>query len=144
MSEKSTLESAIILATRAHAGQVDKGGQPYILHPLRVMLDLQAKGYEDDTLVAAVLHDVLEDTETSGWDLVEFGLVVIDTVRALTKTREEMYPDYIKRVSRSPLARVIKLADLRDNTRPERLTTPALRRLAATRYARALAVLEES
>ncbi len=141
---KGTLGRAIELAAHAHAGQVDKGGQPYILHPLRVMVDLQIRGYEGDTLVAAVLHDVVEDTEVGLGDLVEFGADVINTVHALTKLKAETYAHYINRVSQDPAARPIKLADLRDNTRPERLTTPALRRLAATRYARALAQLEGS
>ena len=56
----ATLENAITLAVHQHAGQVDKGGQPYILHPLRVMLQLQ----QPDQQIVAVLHDILEDTHT--------------------------------------------------------------------------------
>lgn len=81
----STLEKAIALAAKKHAGQIDKAGQPYILHPLRLMLNV-------DTIeqkMVAVMHDLLEDTDTTIVDLISLGFSqnVIDAVVALTKKK---------------------------------------------------------
>jgi len=64
------LEQAISIASLAHEGQLDKGGEPYILHPLRVMMKL--KDY--DLRIIAVLHDVIEDTKVTDIDLLDRGL----------------------------------------------------------------------
>ena len=69
----ATLENAITLAVQQHTGQLDKGGQPYILHPLRVMLQLQ----QPDQQIVAVLHDILEDTHTTAQDLQNLGFQTI-------------------------------------------------------------------
>ncbi|MGG1266408.1 HD domain-containing protein [Brevibacillus laterosporus] len=91
-----TLEKAIVIATKAHAGQVDKGGNPYILHPLRVMLKM---GTEEEMIVA-VLHDVIEDTKVNVDDLKRAGFTesVIDAVIALTRQDGERYMDFIERM----------------------------------------------
>ena len=83
----ATLEQAIALAAQQHAGQVDKANVPYILHPLRVMLNVPTIEHK----IVAVLHDVLEDTETSTEDLRKLGFPqqVIDAVLALTKKTGE-------------------------------------------------------
>src|SRR6056297_3333643 len=83
----STLERAIEIAAAGHAGQTDKAGQPYILHPLRVMLSVSS----DEERMAAVLHDVLEDTRWTAAALRQEGFseVVIEAVIALTKTGGE-------------------------------------------------------
>ncbi|WP_205516203.1 GTP pyrophosphokinase [Paenibacillus sp. SYP-B3998] len=65
----STLSRAIIIATQAHEGQIDKGGKPYILHPLRLML----KAPDNDSKVVSVLHDVIEDTDVTMEQLKEEG-----------------------------------------------------------------------
>lgn len=112
------LEKAITIATMAHVGQQDKEGQPYILHPLRVMLSLQG-----DTLrTIAVLHDVVEDTILTLDDLKDdFEDVVVEAVEAMTHPKSESYDDYLQRVLNNVLARTVKLADLRDNMSPVRL-----------------------
>ncbi len=127
-----TLEDAIALAAHAHRGQVDKGGQPYILHVLRVMLR-----QEDETArFAAVLHDVLEDTQVTLADLRSAGYSepVCAAVDCLTRRSGETYEEMIERVATNPLARQVKLADLADNLDPNRTvpTDPA----AAGRHAR--------
>ena len=117
-----TLEDAIALAAHAHRGQVDKGGQPYILHVLRVMLR-----QEDETArLAAVLHDVLEDTQVTLADLRSAGYSepVCAAVDCLTRRSGETYEEMIERVATNPLARQVKLADLADNLDPNR-TVPA-------------------
>ena len=109
----STLEKAIALATKKHAGQLDKAGQPYILHPLRLMLNVESM----DQKMVAVMHDLLEDTDTTIVDLITLGFSqnVIDAVVALTKKEGESRLDAAKRIVKNSLARTVKLADLADN-----------------------------
>ena len=120
----TALSEAISIAVTVHDGQVDKAGQPYILHPLRVML---AMGNDTDR-IAAVLHDVVEDNRD--WqlaDLAGFGPDIVAAIDALTRREAEPYPDYIERLSGNEIAHRVKLADLRDNLDPSRLGiyTPA-------------------
>ncbi|MDQ0319993.1 hypothetical protein QO002_002131 [Pararhizobium capsulatum DSM 1112] len=111
------LNTAIQVATAAHAGQVDKSGQPYILHPLRVMLAMET----EDERIVAVLHDILEDTPVTANDLYwEHGFKphVVEAVFALSRKPGEDYPDFIRRLAVNPLARSVKIADIKDNLRP--------------------------
>lgn len=119
----STLERAIAIAAEAHAGQSDKGGAPYILHPLRVMMAVGPRNHG----IVAVLHDVLEDCpdwtparlESEG-----FSPILIDALVALTKQRGESYDAFIQRVKRNPIATRVKLADIADNSDLSRLQNP--------------------
>jgi guanosine-3',5'-bis(diphosphate) 3'-pyrophosphohydrolase len=118
----STLERAIEIAARAHAGQIDKGGQPYILHPLRVMLAVKGKHER----MAAVLHDVVEDTPITIDDLRSEGFPdeVLTAVLALTKTNGESRLSAAARASENPIARAVKLADVTDNMDISRISQP--------------------
>ena len=136
------LEQGMIVAAKAHMGQLDKGGQPYILHPVRVML--QCKTIEEKTV--AMLHDVLEDTPVTVADLRQAGFPeeVVDAVVCLTKGEQEDYMTYIERVCKNPLAMRVKLADLADNMDLKRLpglTPRDFRRLE--KYIRAKMRIEE-
>lgn len=112
------LDEAIILATQAHADQVDKGGAPYILHPLRVMMAMTT----EQERIVAVLHDVVEDSDYALSDLAAaFGWDVYDAVDALTRRDGETYEAFIKRCAQNPIARRVKLADLADNMDLSRL-----------------------
>lgn len=113
------LEKAISMAANAHAGQLDKGGQPYILHPIRVML--QCETIEEKTV--AMLHDLLEDTDTTEADLRAAGFsdAVIEAVLLLTKEKGADYMAYIARICENRLAARVKLADLTDNMDLNRL-----------------------
>jgi len=117
----STLEKAIAIAVSAHAGQRDKAGRPYILHPLRVMHGCAS----DDERIVAILHDVLEDTEVTEADLRQegFGDEVIAALLCLTKAEGENYGDFIGRVMPNPLARRVKTLDLLDNMDCSRLAS---------------------
>ena len=119
----STLERAIELAARAHAGQVDKAGQPYVLHPLRLMLAVRTPHER----MAAVLHDVVEDTDVTFDDLVAEGFPpeVVAAVRALTKTEGEKRIEAAHRAAADPVARVVKLADVTDNMDLSRIANPS-------------------
>ena len=114
-----TVEDAIILAAERHRGQRDKVGEPYILHPLRVALRLR----DDRERLAAVLHDVVEDTGVTVDELRERGLEenVVAAIETLTKRDGEDYRAFIERVAQDPIARAVKLADLADNLDPDRL-----------------------
>ena len=114
-----TLQDAIRLALDAHRGHKDRYGAAYILHPLRMMNRLTA---EPDR-VAAVLHDVVEDSATTLDDLrkLGYGDEIIAAVDCLTKQRGEHYDTYIERCKSNAIARRVKLADLEDNLDLRRL-----------------------
>lgn len=114
------LNKAIEIATKAHERQVDKGGQPYIGHPLRVM----AMGATEDEKIVGVLHDVVEDSDWTFERLATegFSSAVIDALRCVTKLSEsEPYDKFIQRVKANPLAVKVKLNDLTDNMDIRRL-----------------------
>ena len=122
MKPKPTLEDAIILATRLHKGQVDKRKEPYILHPLAVMLD----GKTDKERIVGVLHDVLEDTKVTVVKLRTLGYSkeILDALKILTKRPDEKdnYLSFIRRIkeSRNELAHVVKIRDIENNIKPSR------------------------
>ena len=103
------------MAALAHDGQTDKIGAPYIFHSLRV-----ASTFSDEMLqVIAVLHDAVEDTDTALSDIdARLPQAVVNAVEALTRRSEESYKKFIDRVALNPNARLVKIADIRDNLRP--------------------------
>ena len=116
-----TLEDAIALAVQAHRGQVDKAGQPYILHPLRVLFRLES----EEERIVAVLHDVIEDTPTTPADLRALGYSeeILQALDCVTNRANETYEAFIERAASNPLARRVKLADLEDNMDLRRMRT---------------------
>ena len=118
----ATLERAIEIAAAAHAGQTDKADQPYILHPIRVMLSLEKEAER----IAAVLHDTVEDTTVTFDDLAEagFSIAIIDAVRAVTKMDGESRVEAALRAVQDPIARQVKLADVSDNMDLSRIPDP--------------------
>ena len=124
----STLEKAIALAATQHAGQLDKGGQPYILHPLRLMLQ-----FSNPTLqIIAILHDILEDTSTTAEDLkaLGFSAEIIQSIQALTKQTGESRLEAAKRTALNPLATQVKYVDVADNMNLTRINNPTARDFA--------------
>jgi len=117
------LEEAIRIAAEAHRGQKDSDGAPYLLHPLRVMLSVRT----DAERMAAVLHDVVEDTAWTLYDLRARGFPpeVLDAVDALTRRPGEEYDAMVERAAAHPVARRVKLADLEDNLDLRRLDAVA-------------------
>lgn len=135
-----TLERAIEIAARTHAGQVDKGGAPYILHPLRVMLRV-APGAQQ---IVAVLHDVVEDSEVTFEDLERegFSAEVISGLRAVTKIEGESYEDFVARAALDPVGSKVKLADLMENSDLSRIAEPSQKdRERVEKYRKAIAYL---
>lgn len=133
--------NALYIANQAHQGQVDKGGNPYILHPLRMMLQ-----FEEETLqIIALLHDVIEDSAWTLEDLQRYGFSreILQAVSALTKHEHEEYKDFIARVAKNNLAVKVKIADLQDNlniTRLQELSDKDLQRIK--KYHQALILLK--
>src|SRR5688572_13624153 len=105
--EMSTLERAISIAAEAHAGQVDKAGAPYILHPLRVMMAMDT----DEERIVAVLHDVVEDCPRWSLSLLEaegFNGGLVWSIGCLTRLKHESYENYIDRCGEHDRARKVK------------------------------------
>ncbi len=140
----ATLERALELALSAHKGQRDKAGAPYILHPLRLMMRLEEE--EEEARIAAVLHDVVEDTPITLEYLRQEGFseTILETLALLTHGPELSYDAYIARLKDHPLARHIKRLDLEDNMDMRRIREPGerdFRRMA--RYRRVWEMLKE-
>jgi len=142
-----SLERAIAIALMAHAGQIDKAGAPYILHPLRVMLAQTSEAAR----IAGVLHDVVEDGD--GWTLERlraegFSPEVVEAVAAVTKRPEdegdtlEGYLAFVRRAAAHPIGRQVKLADLADNCDLSRIAHPSEQDLARVeKYRQAIAAI---
>ena len=115
------LDQMLMIATKAHHGQFDRGGNPYILHPLKVMHYLKTD--DEELMCIALGHDVIEDTSVTYKDLREAGISqrVIDGIRALTKQPGQTYDEYKQNVFANIDAMRVKMADLRHNTDIRRL-----------------------
>jgi (p)ppGpp synthase/HD superfamily hydrolase len=137
-----TLEDALMLAAMAHRGQVDKAGQPYILHPIRLMLALTG----EQERMAALLHDVVEDSDVTLGDLTVTGypVEVVEAVALLTHQEGQEYSDYIEGIRENPIARRVKMADLKDNLDLSRIAVPSEKdRERMDKYRAALKILDE-
>ena len=132
----SNLQKAISIAVEAHEGQTDKGGSPYILHPLRVMMSLKT----EDEMIVGVLHDVVEDCFDKGFDWERlrqdgFSEKVLEALYSVTKTPEEeehfktlsgeekisAYLEFVARAKQNPIGRRVKRADIFENLNVSRL-----------------------
>ena len=156
---ENPLQRAIAIAVSAHQDQTDKGNNPYILHPLRVMMSLRT----EDEMIVGVLHDVVEDCAEDGfgWDFLEkcgFSSTVLQALKTVTKTPEEesthkkldgeekvnAYLEFVKRAKENPIGRRVKRADIFDNLNVSRigeLTQKDLDRL--NQYKKAIEFLDE-
>lgn len=128
MRGKELVALATEIAQDAHAGQIDKAGAPYIGHPARVAASARDRAGEpqaDLVEAAAWLHDVVEDTDVTLDDLIERDVPrpVVTAVDALTRRPGEKSEMYYSRVAADPIALVVKLADLADNSDPDRLVS---------------------
>jgi hypothetical protein len=142
-ADNAMLEKAIEVAVVSHAGQTDKNGEAYILHPLRVMLALCERGGTVEQQAAAVLHDVIEHCEVPDDFLAErFPDEVCDLVDALTKIDGEEYVAFLRRAAHTPGALLIEEADIQDNYgRLHLVRDEAVRAGLQDRYEQALELL---
>ncbi len=136
-----SLEDALALAAVAHKGQFDKAGQPYIFHPIRLMLSVP----DEPARIVALLHDVVEDTPVTMDELRALGYAeeILAALDCVTRRETETYEEFIERVVPNPLARRVKLADLKDNMDLTRIPNPTEKdRARIVRYEAAWARLD--
>jgi len=120
-AEQSMVDLALSIARKAHEGQLDKAGVDYIEHPIYVASQVDT----EEEKAVALLHDVIEDSPVSAKGLLQAGLpeTVVTAVQVLTKKKEQDYQTYLETVKKNPLARVVKLADLKYNSDLSRLSS---------------------
>ncbi|CAM4169626.1 HD domain-containing protein [Saccharibacillus endophyticus] len=136
----STLARAIALAAQYHEGQTDKGGRPYVFHPLRLML----KALTEEEQIAAVLHDTIEDTDLTLDDLRKEGFSdeIVEAIDRLSRREEETYHEFILRIKENRLAARVKILDLQDNMDLTRIKKPSEKdQKRLLKYSRALDTL---
>ena len=130
---------AMNLAYHAHHGQFDKGGVPYIFHPIHLAEEMD----DEISTCVALLHDTVEDTAVTLEDLSkEFPAEVVNAVRLLTHSEDVDYFDYVRAIKQDPIAVKVKLADLRHNGDPKRICNQGNQERRSEKYAAARAILE--
>ena len=135
------VKKALEIAYDAHKDQVDKAGLPYIYHPFYLATQMET----EDSIIVALLHDVVEDSPYTFEDLENHGFstTIIATLRLLTHEDSEDYITYIHRVKENELARIVKLADLKHNSDESRLSHIDDKvRERLNRYAESIKILE--
>lgn len=135
-------KKALNLCFTAHKDQMDKSGMPYVFHPFHLAEQMT----DEETTIAALLHDVVEDTPYTFEDLAAMGFsdAVMDALRLLTHSDDTPYMEYVAQIKPNPIARAVKLADLRHNSDPARLETLDGRALIrAEKYRKAIEYLEK-
>ena len=129
---------AMNLAYNAHQGQFDKGGVPYIFHPIHL-----AESMDDEiSTCVALLHDTVEDTDVTLEQLAQvFPKEVVDAVALLTHAEDVEYFDYIRAIKQNPIAVKVKLADLAHNGDPMRICNQGNQERRRVKYAAARKIL---
>ena len=133
---------ALKLCFEAHKEQVDKSGMPYVFHPFHLAEQMET----EETTIVALLHDLVEDTDYTIEDLTSmgFGKNITDAIALMTHADDVDYMDYVSAIKENPIARAVKLADLRHNsdlTRLDVVDEKALKR--KEKYLKAIAILEK-
>ncbi len=135
-------KKALKLCFNAHKEQTDKSGMPYVFHPFH----LAEQMVTEETTIVALLHDVVEDTDYTIEDLVQmgFGKAITDAIALMTHADGVDYMDYVRRIKDDPIAKAVKLADLRHNSDLSRLSTVDEKAVARReKYLKAIAMLED-
>ena len=135
------IEKALQIAIKAHKGQTDVGGKPYILHVLRVMNSVD----KDEEKITAILHDVVEDTDWTFNKLKKEGFSnkIIEAIDSVTKRKGEDYFTFVNRSKNNVIGRVVKIADIKDNMDIGRIDNPKKKDFERIeRYKKALKMLK--
>ena len=135
-------KKALSLCFEAHKNQLDKSGMPYVFHPFHLAEQMET----EETVVVALLHDIVEDTDYTIDDLKNMGFpnTVTDAIALMTHDANTEYMDYVARIKTNPIAKAVKLADLRhnsDTTRLDKVTEKDLKRVE--KYTAAIKFLTE-
>ena len=133
---------ALKLCFEAHKEQLDKSGMPYVFHPFHLAEQMTT----EETTIVALLHDLVEDTDYTIEDLINMGFdrVITDAISLITHADDVDYMDYVRMIKENPVAKTVKLADLKHNsdlTRLDVINEKALQR--REKYLKAIALLEE-
>ena len=119
---QTDLGTLIAISATAHKGQKDKGGKPYILHPMRIMMKFQHVSNCEDFMAVAICHDLIEDCDITLEDIQKYcSKSVLEAIDLLTKKDGQNYMDYIVAIKFNELARMVKKADIQDNSDLTRL-----------------------
>lgn len=135
-------KKALMLCFEAHKEQLDKSGMPYVFHPFHLAEQMP----DEDCTVVALLHDVMEDTEYGVEDLQVLGFseAVLTALMLMTHEDDTPYLDYVAALKSNPIARTVKLADLKHNSDLTRLSVVTDKDLQrAEKYKKAIQLLEE-
>lgn len=142
MIYSSSTKKALKLSFEAHKEQTDKSGMPYVYHPFHLAEQMDT----EETVIVALLHDVVEDTDYTLKDIADMGFpqTVIDALALMTHDKTVPYMDYVAKIKENPIATTVKLADLRHNSDISRLDIvddKAIQRIQ--KYEKAIALLSE-
>ena len=135
-------KKALKLCFEAHKAQLDKSGMPYVFHPFHLAEQMR----DENTTIVALLHDVIEDTDYTFNDLIAMGFdgAIIDAIELMTHEEGVPYMDYVEKIKSNPIAREVKLADLRHNSDLSRLDAPTEKdKMRVEKYRKAIGLLEE-
>ena len=135
-------KKALRLSFEAHKDQVDKSGMPYVYHPFHLAEQMDT----EETVIVALLHDVVEDTDYTLQNIADMGFsqTVVEAIALMTHDESVSYMDYVARIKQNPIAAAVKLADLRHNSDVSRLDVvddKAIERIQ--KYQQAIALLTE-
>jgi (p)ppGpp synthase/HD superfamily hydrolase len=134
-------KTALKLCFEAHKNQLDKSGMPYVFHPFHLAEQMT----DENTTAVALLHDVIEDTDYTLDDLRKLGFTedVVSAVGLMTHAEDVPYMEYVAEIKKNPIAKAVKLADLRHNSDTSRLDVVTERDIAReAKYAEAIKLLE--
>lgn len=136
-------KKALSLCFDAHKGQVDKSGLPYVFHPFHLAMEMT----DELSTVVALLHDVIEDSDYTLQNLENMGFppAVLEAISLMTHQEGVPYMEYVANIKTNPLARVVKMADLRHNSNIARVDNPTEKDYARVeKYRQAMALLEQA
>ena len=135
-------KKALKLCFEAHKEQIDKSGMPYVFHPFHLAEQMQ----DEESTIVALLHDVVEDTDYTLDDLSKMGFddSVLTAINLMTHEDGVPYMDYVEQIKTNPIAKIVKLADLRHNSDMTRLDVVTPRNQErAEKYLAAIKLLEK-
>lgn len=118
MTDEERLAAAFAFAAQKHSGQLRKGGEPYITHPAAVAQWLKERGFDTDTQITGLFHDLLEDTDATEKEILALSDErVLKAVKLLTKTKGYVMADYVAGIMTDETAKAVKTADRIHNLR---------------------------
>ena len=135
-------KKALAVCFEAHKSQVDKSGLPYVFHPFHLAEQMK----DEMTTIVALLHDVIEDTSITVEELRDMGFPAeaIAAIQIMTHDKSIPYMDYVAQIKKNPIAREVKLADLKHNSDLTRLNEVAEKDLELLKkHKKAISLLEE-